>query len=298
MSGEFYLGIDGGASRCRARIRDSAGACLGEGLAGPANSRLGLEAALGEIEAAARMAARQAGLGEDSLGKLHAGLGLAGVTSPAEAAVVRAAPHPFASVAVDNDAYVAWLGAFGGADGAILIVGTGSCGLAVIGGRRINVGGWGDVVGDDGSGNQLGRAALRRALWALEGLAPASGLSEAILQRFERDPERIIAWAAEASRADFATFAPLIFEHARQRDPLAMALIAESAEHVARLAGRLLDLGAPRLALIGGLAGPITPWLPPPLQARIVAPAADSADGAISMARAALMARAARKARS
>jgi glucosamine kinase len=199
--------------------------------------------------------------------------------------VVLAAPHPFASVAVDNDAYAAWLGAFGGNDGAILIVGTGSCGLAVIGPRRINVGGWGDVVGDDGGGNQLGRAALRRALWALEDLIPATGLSDAILHRFQRDPERVITWAAAASRADFAAFAPLVFEHAGKLDPLAIALIAESAAHVARLAGRLLECGAPALALIGGLAGPITPWLPPPLQARIVAPAADPADGAILMAR-------------
>src|SRR5581483_8183636 len=143
MADELFLGIDGGATRCRARIRDLDGRALGEGHAGPANSRLGLEAAMREIVAAAGAAAREAGFAEGSLARLHAGLGLAGVTGPAEAATVMAAPHPFASVVVDNDAYAAWLGAFGGADGAILIVGTGTCGLAVVEGRRINVGGWG-----------------------------------------------------------------------------------------------------------------------------------------------------------
>jgi glucosamine kinase len=51
---------------------------------------------------------------------------------------------------VDTDAYVAWYGAFEGGDGAILILGTGSCGLAVCGGQRLTIGGWGADIGDDG----------------------------------------------------------------------------------------------------------------------------------------------------
>ena len=173
MTPELFLGVDGGASRSRARICDAAGRLLGEGAAGPANTRLGLAETLREVVTAARQAAVAAGLGDD-LGRLHAGLGLAGATGPEEIGLILAQPLPFASVAADSDAYAAWLGASGGKDGAILIVGTGSCGLAVVGGKRINVGGWGDIISDDGSGNAIGRALLRRALWSLEGLAPTS----------------------------------------------------------------------------------------------------------------------------
>jgi glucosamine kinase len=289
--GELYLGIDGGATHCRARIRDAGNRLLGEASAGPANSRLGIASAMREVAAAARIAAAAAGLGESDLARLHAGLGLAGVTGEREAALVLAEPSPFASVAVDSDAYAAWLGAFGGKDGAILIVGTGSCGLAVVDGRRINVGGWGDVVSDDGSGNAIGRALIRRALWSLEGLAPPSGLADAALARFERDPEKIVAWGATATKTDFARFAPLVFEHAAKCDPLALQLIEEAARHLARMAGRLLDSGAPSVALIGGLAEAMAPWLVPPLRERIVAPLADAADGAILMARQARAAR-------
>ena len=70
---------------------------------------------------------------------------------------VLAQPHPFASVVVDTDAYAAYLGACGRRDGAILIVGTGAAGLAVIAGERINVGGWGDDIADEGSGMMIGR---------------------------------------------------------------------------------------------------------------------------------------------
>jgi glucosamine kinase len=245
-SSTLFLGVDGGATRSRARIRDGEGRLLGEGEAGPANTRLGIARTLGEVLAAARNAAAAAGLGEGDLARLHAGLGLAGATGPGEVALILAEPLPFASVAVDTDAYAAWLGACGGKDGAILIVGTGSCGLAVVGGRRINVGGWGDAISDDGSGNAIGRAALRRALWTLEGLAPAGALAEAILDRFERDPEKMLAWAMAATKTDFARFAPLVFAHAAGRDPLALALVEEAAAHIARMAGRLLDCGRRR----------------------------------------------------
>src|SRR5262249_58977568 len=131
----------------------------------------GLDQTLRAVLAATRAAAAAAGLGAQDFARLHAGLGLAGATGPEEVALVLAEPLPFASTVVDTDAYAAWLGACGGKDGAILIVGTGSCGLAVVNGQRVNVGGWGDVVSDDGSGNAIGRAALRRALWTFEGLA-------------------------------------------------------------------------------------------------------------------------------
>jgi glucosamine kinase len=284
MTPELFLGVDGGASRSRARIRDAAGRLLGEGAAGPANTRLGLAQTLREVVTAARQAAAAAGLGED-LGRLHAGLGLAGATGPEEIGLILAQPLPFASVAADSDAYAAWLGASGGRDGAILIVGTGSCGLAVVEGKRINVGGWGDIISDDGSGNAMGRAALRRALWSLEGLAPASPLADAILDRFGRDPEQMVNWAMGATKTDFARFAPQVFEHAARRDPLALALIGEAAAHIARMIARLLDCGAPSVALIGGLAGPITPWLPAAMRDHLVAPLADAADGAILLAR-------------
>jgi glucosamine kinase len=281
----LFLGVDGGATRSRARIRDGKGRLLGEGEAGPANTRLGLAQTLREVLNAATDAAAAAGLGAGGLARLHAGLGLAGATGRDEVARILAEPLPFASTVVDTDAYAAWLGACGGKDGAILIAGTGSCGLAVVDGQRINVGGWGDVVSDDGSGNAIGRAALRRALWTLEGLAPPGSLAEAILASFERDPEKMVAWAMAATKTDFARFAPLVFEHAARRDPLALALVEEAAQHIARMAARLLDCGAPSVVLIGGLAEPIAPWLPPPLRARLTTALADAADGAILMAR-------------
>src|SRR5215475_12059054 len=91
----LFLGVDGGATRSRARIRDGEGRLLGEGEAGPANTRLGLAQTLREVLAAARAAATAAGLSVQDFARFHAGLGLAGATGPEEVALVLAQPLPF-----------------------------------------------------------------------------------------------------------------------------------------------------------------------------------------------------------
>lgn len=284
MTEPLFIGVDGGGTRCRARLVDAAGRVLGEGAAGAANARL-KEAGYAEVLKACRAAAQAAGLAEADFTRIHAGLGLAGTQQAWDRDFVLAQPNPFASVVLDTDAYAAWLGAFGGGDGAILIVGTGSCGLAVVGGRRINVGGWGADISDEGSGMAIGRMAVRRALWALEGMAPMTPLAEAILDRFNLDPPTIVEWASRATPGDYAAFAPAVFDHAERRDAVALAIVLEAAADVSRLIARLLEVGAGSVAMIGGVFPRILPWLPPPFRAACVAPAGDAAEGAILLAR-------------
>ena len=287
MAADLFIGVDGGGSRCRTRLTDASGTLLGEGLAGAANARLRV-AAFSEVMAACRQAIEAAGLGEADIGRIHAGLGLAGTQQDEDLEMVNAWPHPFASLVVDTDAYAAWLGAFGGRDGAILILGTGAAGLAVVNGQRTNVGGWGADVADDGSGMAIGRAALRRSLWALDGMAPMTPLAEDILSVFARDPQKMVIWAGTATPGDFGSFAPRVFTHADARDPMAVAILLEAAGDAARIVNRLLDLGAPAVAMTGGIFPHLVPWLPPVLLPFLVEPEADAVDGAILMAKRAL----------
>src|SRR3954468_136041 len=142
MADTLFIGIDGGGTHCRARIRDGAGRLRGEGTGGPANLRLGPEVAMASIVAAARTAAEAGGLDDGDLKRASVGLGMAGAIDEPRNGALLSQPHPFPRVAIDTDAYIAWLGAFAGGDGAILIIGTGSAGLAVVQGQRFNVGGW------------------------------------------------------------------------------------------------------------------------------------------------------------
>jgi glucosamine kinase len=287
MSERLFLGVDGGGSRTRARLRDQSGALLGEGEAGPGNARLG-DAGFAEVLKACLGAVAEAGLGDDDLVRIHAGFGLSGTQQAPDRQSVLDRPHPFASIVVDTDAYAAYLGAHRGRDGAILILGTGSAGLAIVNGERLNVGGWGADIADEGSGMAIGRTAIRRSLWALEGMGPLTPLAEEILTDFDHSAPNAVIWAGTATPGDFARYAPSVFDHADRRDPLAVAILLEAAGDATRLVNRLLDLGAPTVAMIGSVFQRILPWLPPPLRPYLVEPESDAMDGAILMAQRAL----------
>ena len=289
MPKHLLIGIDGGATRCLARIRDMDGNLLGEGEGGPANIHSDFSIAKESIRAATKSALAAAGLNESNLKRTHAGLGLAGAGVKTASNRLLAELTSFASIELETDAYVAWLGAHQGGDGGIAILGTGSCGLAIVNGRRIAVAGWGPDISDEAGGQRMGREALRRTLWAYDGRAERSGLTGAILTRFNADPSQIVTFAAKASSADYARFAPLIFKYAAEQDPLAIALVKEAANAAASIIDALRAAGAPSVSLIGGLAEPLWTWLPRRLCDFITRPQSDPADGAILMARRALL---------
>jgi glucosamine kinase len=287
MSMHLFIGIDGGASFCRSRIRDTGGNLLGEGWGGPANIHLDLPLAVQSIRAASEAAVRAAGLDERSLHRAHAGLGLAGAGIKSACDGLRSKLSPFASVVLETDAYIAWLGAHQAGDGGIVILGTGSCGLAVVNGQRITVGGYGPEVSDEAGGQRIGREALRRALWAFDGRIDRTELSAAILDRFEWDPARIVCFASRATPADYAELAPLVLAYASAKDPIAVGIIQEAADAAVQIIERLKDAGSPAISLIGGLAEPLTAWLPSHIRGLLSVPQSDPLDGAILMARSA-----------
>ena len=115
-----------------ARIRDSGGNLSGEGRGGPANIRADLPLAVQSIRAASESAGRAAGLDRRSLQRAYAGLGLAGAGIQSACDRLRSKLGIFGSIVLETDAYVAWLGAHRAADGGIVVLGTGSCRLAVV----------------------------------------------------------------------------------------------------------------------------------------------------------------------
>ena len=283
MSNINFLGIDGGGTRCRARIRNEAGRCLGAAEGDLANIYQDFDGAMAAVVDTATAASRCAGLsGPDGL---HAGLGLAGVMTPEAVERIAAARLPFSRLSVDSDAYVACLGAHRHGDGGILIAGTGSAALALIGGVRHTLGGRGFALGDDGSAAQLGRRALRLAVLAMDGLVADSPLLAQLVGNFEGDWAALSQWAKEALPKDYAALAPDIFAAAERGDLHGRAVVGDCAGALARMARALIAKGAGNLALVGGMAPAVAPYLPPDVSAHLVPARADPVDGAIMMAR-------------
>ena len=281
----LFVGVDGGGTGCRTRIEDAEGRVLGTGIAGPAALRIGVSRALAEVEKACSAALNEAGLEADGLNSLHAAVGLAGVGRKGALKELTLQPHHFRSVVYTDDATIACIGAHGGRDGGIVIVGTGSVGFALIGGREVRVGGYGFPISDEGSGADLGLSAIRLALRAYDERTIGTSLTRDIMMRFHNDPFETVAWMDGATATDYATFAPLVMRHADAGDQIARRIVRDAAEQIDELVRRLSECGASRVALLGGLASSMQPWLAPDVQRRLVAVEGDAVDGALRLAR-------------
>ncbi|MBV1707704.1 MAG: N-acetylglucosamine kinase [Hyphomicrobiales bacterium] len=282
MAQDYFLGIDGGGSSCRARIRTADGRLCAETQGGPANIHQNFEGALTTLAAVANEAAARAHV---AVGALHAGLGLAGVTTAAVAQRVMQSGLPFARTLVDSDGLIACLGAHGGSDGGVVICGTGSAAFALLDGTRLGLGGHGFLLGDHGSGAVMGRKALGEALLAFDGLRRSTPLTRAILAKFGNEPARCIAWSRTAPSRDYAAWVPEILAHARQGERLALRLVHEALADLTALAQGLRRRGVARISLIGGLAAELQAFAAPAFLDHFVAPLADPLEGALMLAR-------------
>ena len=234
--------------------------------------------------AATRQALAEAGLTEDALANTYAGIGLAGTGQIGAREALEAWKHPFAGAWFEGDGYLAWLGAFGGEDGGIVVCGTGSIGITYKG-QTIRVGGYGFPVSDEGSGAHIGLNAIRYALRTLDGRSIPTEFSSEVLTRFSADPAVVVRWSETATPTDYAAFATLVIKHANAGEPAATRLLRDAAMHIAGLVEAVLLRGAPRVALVGGLVEFLKPHLPAATAARITEPQADAMAGAILLAK-------------
>jgi glucosamine kinase len=285
MDDTLYLGIDGGGSKCHAVLYRHGNGIVGEGVGGPANPLQGYERALESISEAASLAAANAGLSADELTTMVAGIGLAGLNLRGQHERMERWPHPFARVFFATDLEIACLGAHDGADGGVVIAGTGSSGYVRMGERVRIIGGIGFPAGDTGSGAWLGLRALQTVFEAADGLAPATALTALVERHFGTAGRAIAERIAGAPTSVYAELAPLVFDAARAGDAVAIGIVSDGADYLGRLVRKLRESNTPRLSLIGGLAPVIVDWLDEDVRASLSPPLASPAMGAVLLAR-------------
>ena len=280
---QHVIGIDGGGTTCRAAVADAQGIVLGSGASGAANIMTDLESARVNIVDAACSACRDAGLGPVDLEAIPAVLGLAGANVGDYARRIRLA-LPFRESVIESDAVIALQGALGDRDGAVAIIGTGSVFAARDNGRLRFVGGWGFMVGDLGSGARVGRALLQETLLAHDGVHSASPLSNAVLDRFDGDPRRLVEYAHTAKPGEFGVFAPLVFEYAERNDPIATALVEGARRSIEEALDAIMPADCAWLCLLGGLARRYEHRLRERYRALLKEPLGDALQGAVALA--------------
>ena len=280
----LFLGVDAGGTSSKSRLTDEHGNFLGSGTAGPANTRIGLDALHATLLDVSMQAVQAAGLSIEDTGKIRCGMGIAGITRMGMKPKIQALTFPFANVQFTSDAMIANFGAHMGGDGAILIIGTGSVGLVKRGEDSFSIGGYGFPISDEGSGAALGLSAIRHALRALDGRTRPSPLSQAVTKQFDHAIPRVIAWMDDAAPGDYASFAPLVMDYADIGDEIALSIVSDAAQHVERFIETIISRGAPRCVLMGGLAERMKPWLRVRIVAQLQDALGDALDGALILA--------------
>jgi glucosamine kinase len=243
---QLVLGVDGGGTGCRAAVADLTGRVLGRGEAGAANIASEPDGAAGNIRLAIERALGQAGGTGTQI--CRAVLGLAGANLPgAPERLAETLPYPI--VEIVTDAITAARGALGDQAGILAAIGTGSVFAVQRGGTIRQYGGYGFLLGDEGSGASLGRALLSRALRAHDGVVPMTPLLRQVLDDIG-GPGQIVAFAFTARPVDFAAYAPQL---TAGTDPAAQAILAEAEGEVARMLDTLqAGTGLP-VVFLGGL---------------------------------------------
>lgn len=262
----LILGVDGGQTSTKCVLMDAEGRVLGHGRGaglihlaaegGPERMRQALGACISSAFADAGIEARP----------LEAiGLGLTGISSATapEAHTVRTlVAEAFAPriVVVENDAYTALLGAHAGGPGVVAISGTGSivCGLNARG-DLVRAGGWGWLLGDEGSALWIGRNGLMAALQAADEIGPPTALVSRFLSYFEIGDllsVKPLVYRSDFGAKGFAALAAVLSDAARDGDAVALGVVASAgaalAELVAAVVRRLGPDSILPVAPVGG----------------------------------------------
>ncbi len=263
MYTRIYLGLDGGATKTSLTALNLSREVVAEETGKPANFQvIGAEQASANLLEVTESVLKKLNADLSEVKAIYLALAGAGRKNDAEkmldafVKLLIAKDYPVPKVRVDSDALAALEGAFGGKPGMVLISGTGSILFAKnYEGKVQSVGGWGRVIGDEGSGYALGRQCLTAVAKEFDGRGKKTAMTW-LLKDMKRigNPKSLIS-AIYQYDLDIASVAPVVLEAAERGDEVALDIISSSAgELVKYVSAMLRELNEVLpLALSGGL---------------------------------------------
>ena len=281
---KYYLGVDGGGTNCRVRLVDENLATLAEVKNGRSNLQIDAgDPAYKAISAGTREVFEAAGLDYAETANTYACFGMAGGRMDTARAEFAARPWPFAGVKVYDDIDIAHAGALGGGEGGVIIVGTGSAAMSIVGGKRYQAGGWGFQIGDQMSGAILGRELARYSVEAEDGLVEASPLTRAVISALGGDNQAAMTWSFATAMdlkiisrdgtegcddaligrapAEYGRLMPLFIDYFDKGDPVAIRMMDTQLGYIDTYVRWFKGHGADVMAIVGGFGQRLFPIL-------------------------------------
>ena len=271
------LGLDAGGTKTVCLLADEHGLIVSEGRGPGANlhtaGELGVEKVLHEV--------METAIGDRPITPSAICLGVAGVDREDDAGTVRAIMRRIgykSRVLVVNDALVALVAGAGDSPGIVIIAGTGS----IVYGRNAHfeaarAGGWGHIIGDEGSGYWIGREALAAVMRAVDGRGPPTQLADAVLAHFNiADTSGLprIVYDRELPRVSVAALGPIVQRASERGDAVAMRILERAADELVSaarsVAAKLEMRGDTFPFMLAGGVFRVVPWLAGELSRRLM----------------------------
>jgi N-acetylglucosamine kinase-like BadF-type ATPase len=270
------LGIDAGGTKTVCLLADQQGRVLAEARGGGANLQ-----SVGELEVEKVLyGVMEAALARHDVRPDAICLGIAGADRPADAEAVRAIMKRLgfkSQTLVVNDALVALVAGAGDEPGVVVVAGTGSIAYGRnAAGQAARAGGWGYLLGDEGGGVWIGRAALSAVVRQFDGRGPATELAELVLRHLElSNPTELIhaIYYRDVHRQAIAGLAGVVQQATDAGDAVAAEILAragaELASAAASVIGRLGMRGEAFPTILAGGMFRGVPWLTRDVQKRL-----------------------------
>lgn len=281
----LLIAIDAGGTKCHGILYDTVQQkTLAQVKTGSANLASNYSLALSNIKQACTDLLTQANLPDSALAELAVYAGLAGVNFPQIANKLSQWQHPFKSFGFTTDLHLACYAAHPNNQGNVIIVGTGSCGIAISSSQAVVLGGYGYKLGDQASGAWIGQQAVQTSLLTLDGLIKPNALTQEVCKVSQiNTPAQLSQYWHNATPAQFSELAELVFSCAKQNDEQAICIIKQAASYLEQLFYQLLKTQPGPTCIVGGISKQITPWLNPTIQQQLKPAKAEPVYGALSL---------------
>lgn len=223
----YVIGVDGGGTKTVAVAYDLQGNVLGEGKSGFSNVMVDFAEATKHIIAAIQQA--QQGLQANDCEYIYLGIaGSEGIENKEE--LIQTLIDTFQTkISVVNDSIIAHAATLKGNDGVLVIAGTGAIAVGIDGPNCVFAGGWGHLLGDEGSGYWIAMEAFRQIIRETDYSLPLSRLSQEILAEIGyTDPQDIKLYAYSRPKADIAQLSKVVSRLADENEEVAVRILDEA----------------------------------------------------------------------
>lgn len=261
----FVIGVEGGGTKTNVALADENGKIITKSVSGPSNFLIvGFDKASENIIEGIEKCLSETGISKTDLTSIMLGLTGAGRLfdqnnmKNAFTDYSQKCGFKFNHVVVNSDARISLEAAFPNKPGMIMIAGTGSIMFGKNSeGEIFRVGGWGRILGDEGSGLFIGKKGLIAVIRQIDGRGDKTIISDIISEKYNLNSLETIIKAVYTDNFDIASLAPSVYDAANRGDRIAVGILDEAVSelllHVKTMVKKIKFEGKLGLAFVGSI---------------------------------------------